>query len=138
MLQEFHDKTDKKKPGQTELEKILYAAVASFDRVYCYLDALDECPEENGARQRILEGVERLLRHMPNVHLITTSRNKLGIRAFMERMDFRSVCLTSQVVDPDIRLYVLKQLSFVPKLARLDPKTKQLVEEALTSRASGM
>jgi predicted NACHT family NTPase len=134
----MYDKIDRKPPGQGELEKILHAALASYERVFCHLDALDECPEEKGARQRMLENIERLLRQAPNMHLIATSRDELGIRDAMEQLGVKSICLTSKKIDSDIQRYVSKQLARIPKLSRLDAATKELVETTLTEKADGM
>jgi hypothetical protein len=138
ILQQMYDKIDRKPPGQGELEKILHAALASYERVFCHLDALDECPEEKGARQRMLENIERLLRQAPNMHLIATSRDELGIRDAMEQLGVKSICLTSKKIDSDIQRYVSKQLARIPKLSRLDAATKELVETTLTEKADGM
>jgi hypothetical protein len=136
MLQQMHN--NRRPPGQEELEKVLHAALASYERVFCHLDALDECPEENGARQRMLDSVERLLRQAPNMYLIATSRDELGIRYAMEQLGVMSICLTSKKVNPDIQRYVSKQLTRIPKLSRLDTATKELVQKTLTEKADGM
>ncbi|KAF1818520.1 uncharacterized protein K489DRAFT_374151 [Dissoconium aciculare CBS 342.82] len=138
ILQQMYDKIDRKPPGQGELEKILHTALASYERFFCHLDALDECPEENEARQRMLENIERLLRQAPNMHLIATSRDELGIRDAMEQLGVKSICLTGKKIDSDIQRYVSKQLARIPKLSRLDAATKELVETTLTEKADGM
>jgi hypothetical protein len=138
MLQTLYDRPDKRSPGQRELEQLLDAAVKSYKQVFLHLDALDECPEEDNARRRILEGVGRLLLQAPNVHLIATSRDELETRNCMDRLGAKSVSLTSRLVYPDIQRYVLKELAINPKLSRLDPASKILVEQTLTRKANGM
>lgn len=138
ILQQMYDNINCKSLGQKELEKVLHIALASYEQVFCHLDALDECPEGNGVRQRMMDGIERLLRQAPNVYLIATSRNEPGISNFMDRLDAKSVRLTDKIVDPDIQRYVSMQLGHIPRLARLDAATKDLVEKTLTGKANGM
>lgn len=138
MLQQLYDKFDGKSLGYGELEKVLHAAIAAYDQVFCHLDALDESPEANGVRQCTIKSIERILQQAPNAHLIATSRNELGIREFMDRLDAKSVYLTNKEVDLDIRRYISTQLVHNPKLARLDAATKDLVEKTLTEKANGM
>jgi hypothetical protein len=138
MLRKAYFSGDRKMPGREQLEEILYASLSSFDQVFCHLDALDECPGDDGARQRLLESLELLLKQAPNVGLLATSRDESDIREHMERLSAKSVCLTDTVVDPDIRRYITKQVNRIPKLSRLDATTKELVEQTLMQKAGGM
>lgn len=140
MLQQAYNRADRRLPGFEELQQILLASFQSFDRIFCHLDALDECPWSDGERQRILDGLEKLLGdgRAQNAHFIMTSRDLPDIRQLMEQLDAQSICLSSQRVDADIHRYVSTQLDRVPKLSRLDSTTKSLVEENLTQRSDGM
>jgi hypothetical protein len=86
----------------------------------------------------MLDSIERLLRKTPNLHLMATSRDELGIRDAMEQLGVKSICLTGKKIDSDIKRYVSKQLARIPKLSRLDAATKELVETTLTEKADGM
>jgi hypothetical protein len=138
MLRKAYGSGDRRMPGREQLEEILYASLSSFDQVFCHLDALDECPNVDGARQRLLESLELLVQHAPNIRLLATSRDEPDIREHMERLDAKTVRLTDKVVDGDIRYFVAKQLDRIPKLSRLDANTKELVMETLTQKAGGM
>jgi hypothetical protein len=138
VLRQTYGRPDRRTPGREELEEILYANLSSFDQVFCHLDALDECPEGDGVRQRLLESLEVLLRQAPNVRIVASSRDEPDIREQMKRLDAKPVRLTDKIVDPDIRRYVSKQMDRSLKLSRLDAHTKQLVEETLTRKAGGM
>jgi hypothetical protein len=90
------------------------------------------------ARQRMLENIERLLRQAPNMHLIATSRDELGIRNAIEQLGVKSICLTNKNIDSNIQRYMLKQLARTPKLLRLAPTTKELVKKTLIEKADGI
>jgi hypothetical protein len=138
ILRRAYARGDSRTLGREELEEILHASLSSFDLVFCHLDALDECPEDDGARQRLLESLELLVQQAHNVQIIATSRDEPNIREHMERLDAKSVPLSDEAVDTDIRRYVSKQLDRIPKLSRLDAATKELVETTLTQKAGGM
>jgi hypothetical protein len=46
--------------------------------------------------------------------------------------------VATEVVNADIRKYINTQMIRNPKLSRLDPATKALVEETLLQKADGM
>jgi ankyrin repeat protein len=138
MLKRAHDANASKKPGREDLEEILRASFTSYDLVFCHLDALDECPEEEDTRRVVLQGIEQLFEHAQNLRILVTSRDESDIRRSIELLDLTSISVASELVTPDIQRYIDKQISRVPKLSRLDAATKTLVRETLSERADGM
>jgi ankyrin repeat protein len=127
-----------RKPGREEQERILLASLASFDLVFCHLDALDECPETDGVRQRLLQGIRDIAEQAPNLQILVTSRDESDIRRWIAQPGTVSIPVARQVIDADIRRYVKTQMNYSSRLSRLDPATKIFVEETLLQKADGM
>jgi len=75
MLRQAYEKAERRLPGLDELQDILLTSIASYDELCVHLDALDECPESDGVRRNVLDGIEKLLAQAPNVRMLITSRN---------------------------------------------------------------
>lgn len=125
-------------PGLKDLERILNASVASYDTVFLHLDALDECPEGEDVRQKVLDGVQQILARAPNIRMFVTSRDVPDIRSRMEEFGAIQLSIATQTVDADIGRYVSRQLSRDPKLRRLDPATRTLIKDTLSNKSNGM
>ncbi|KAK4904792.1 hypothetical protein LTR49_025823 [Elasticomyces elasticus] len=67
MLRQAYEKAERRQPGLDELQKILLASMASYDKVFHHLDALDECPEGDEVRQHVLDGIEELLKRAQKI-----------------------------------------------------------------------
>ncbi|KAK6436813.1 hypothetical protein LTR95_006993 [Oleoguttula sp. CCFEE 5521] len=138
MLRQAYEKVERKLPGLDELQKILLSSVASYDEVFLHLDALDECPEGDGMRQNVLNGIQQLLRQAPNVRILVTSRDVSDVRSLMEISGADLMPIIAQTISSDIRKYVSTQVSRDRKFSRLDLATKTMIEETLVQRADGM
>ncbi|KAF1825177.1 ankyrin, partial [Dissoconium aciculare CBS 342.82] len=82
--------------------------------------------------------IQRLLRDVPQLRMIATSRDYPEIRDRMEEMRVVSMPLEAQAVDSDIRIYVLTQLAEDRMLRRLDNSTKKLIEDTIVKKADAM
>lgn len=120
-----------------ELQQILSASVASYYEVFLHMDGLDECSTSQGGRSSVLSSIERLVRDMPNIRTIVTSRDYPQIRSCMEAIRVLEFKLDKNKVDPDIRKYVLTQLAEDYKLQKVSGPTKILIEDTLTRKAEG-
>jgi hypothetical protein len=89
-------------------------------------------------RQKVLDGVQQLLARAPNIRVFVTSRDVSDIRSRMEELGATQLSIATQTVDADIGKYVSRQLSRDPKLSRLDPATRTLIEDTLSSKSNGM
>jgi len=138
MLRQAYEKVERKQPGLEELQKILLTTLASYDHVFLHLDAIDECPESNGVRQKVLGGIGKLLETSPNVRILVTSRDVPDIRCLMEELDAALLSIAAQTLDADIEKYISTQLSRDHQLSRLDAGTRTLIEGTLTQKADGM
>lgn len=95
--------------------KVSSVMVATMSRpcskIYLLIDALDECPELNQARQTVLERIERLTRDAPNLRVFATSRELDRIRMSMEALPAEPLRVMTRAVDADIQIYVAKEVS---------------------------
>ena len=114
-------------------------------RIFIVLDALDECPDSftfPSARDEVLQLLKELVNlHLPGLHICTTSRPEVDIRAVLEPLAFRSVSLHDESGQKvDIADYVRNVVNSSPSTAmkRWRVEDKNLVIETLTERADGM
>ena len=125
-------------PGPDELERILLASVRPCARVYLIMDALDECPEDHEARQRVLELMERLTQGASNLKILATSRELPAIRESMVALRSEPMRIATSDVDADIQRYVANQLSGDRSFGKFRKETLLLIESTITSKADGM
>lgn len=125
-------------PGEEEWHALLLSCVASHQRTFIHLDALDECLEDNDVRRMLLDNIERLLKHAPNLQILATSRDAPDIRDFVEKSNAESMLIAARTVDADIRNYISTQILLDRKLSQLDAATTKLVEDTLSHKADGM
>ena len=137
-LQQAFDNPSRGRLGKDELEKILDLSFQAYDRVFVTLDALDESPEENDIRQKMLEQLEKLVQKAFNVKLLVTSREVRDIQESMGMLKAERINMADSNVDKDIRKYVVSELSKDRRLSRLSDTTTSLIEDTLSARADGM
>jgi hypothetical protein len=138
MLLQAYKNTKSSVPGLDELEKILLASIRPCARVYLIMDALDECPEDHEARQRVLGRIERLIQGASNVKILATSRELPAIRESMAALGSEPMRIATSDVDADIQRYVANQLSGDRSFRRLRKETLYLIESTIASKADGM
>jgi hypothetical protein len=115
-----------------ECTKLLQAAVGCFSRVRIVIDALDECPEADQARQSLLEEIGKLDR----VSVLVTSRN-VPIQSELRsatRLDVRAN-------DLDIIKYLEERMSMsdrIKKFAEKDSTLLDTIKHAILEKAKGM
>lgn len=138
MLRQAYENSRQSVPGPDELQKILLASIRSCSRVYLLLDALDECPEDDGTRQNVLERIERLTQQAPNLSVFAASRELDKIRKAMEGLGPEPLRVISPAVDADIRVWMSIQMSRDPRLRELSLEMQTLIESTIASQANGM
>jgi hypothetical protein len=113
--------------------------------IFIVLDALDECPDSSGfpsPRDEVLQLVKELVElRLEELHICTTSRPEVDIRAVLEPLAFRAVSLHDESgQQTDIADYVCNVVKLSPSMAmrRWRDDDKNLVIETLTERADGM
>jgi hypothetical protein len=125
-------------PRVDDLNKILLCCIASYDEVFLHIDALDECPEGDDGRQKVLRHLEQLVLSAPRLRVLATSRDVLDVRESMAKLGAEPISIAARMVDADIQNYVSKQMSRDRRLSRLDPASKTLIEETFAQKADGM
>lgn len=138
MLRQAYENSRQGVPGPDELQKILLESIRSCSRIYLLLDALDECPEDDGTRQNVLERIERLTQQAPNLSVFATSRELDKIRKAMEGLGPEPLRVIAPVVDADIRVWMSTQMTRDPSLRELSPELQTLIKDTIASRADDM
>ncbi len=122
------------RPTQAMYSKLLQAEIDCFSKVIVIVDALDECPESNGAREFLVRGLRGLV---PKIQLLVTSRYIASIEH-----EFKSAGhLEIQAQGADIKTYLNARTETIPLLARLKKEDHILHNEILDSvikKANGM
>jgi hypothetical protein len=102
-------------PDMKTLEDTLVATIHGFSDVYVVIDALDECPYENGERKKLLASICRIYeKTTENLHLLCTSRREVDIETVMTPLLAISTNTTidlliyKHAVDRDIGFYIDK------------------------------
>ena len=108
------------------------------------LDALDECPFENGEREKLLESVCRVHNQASqNLHLLCTSRRETDIAAVLKpmlsthlKMDI-DLSAHKKAIDHDIGLHIDNTFGVEPFRSWPD-EIKSEARAALIEKADGM
>lgn len=121
-------------PTFDEFRDILQSEIERYPKVYIVVDALDECPETDGTRARLLSALRSF---GSTVSLLVTSRNLASIEA-----DFRGTKrLDIHAIDEDIRRYIEGRIPREPRLAKHvdghQPLQEQIVKN-ITESVRGM
>jgi ankyrin repeat domain-containing protein 50 len=138
MLVQAYEKPNASIPAVDELEKIILACAQSYNELFLLLDALDECPESNEARQNVLEGLERVAQKAGNVRMFVTSREVTDVGDSMQTLGANIMSVATRSVNKDIGRYTSHQLLVDRKLSKLNETTKNLIKETISQRADGM
>ena len=111
--------------------------------VYLIIDALDECPITSSLstpRDRVLKVVEELIDlQVPKLRICVTSRPETDIKTALYPLTFHSVSLHDAIGQmEDIENYLKSMVNTDRMMRRWCAADKQLIIEALTSKADGM
>ncbi len=132
------------RPGVDVLEAALTATIRGFSAVHIVIDGLDECPELNQERAKLLDSLERIVAAAPaSVHILCTSRNEEDIHAAIGPLlspparDSIDLRVHRASLDQDIALYIDSTLA--RREFRIWPgSVKTEVRERLVENADGM
>lgn len=138
LLQQVHKRKAGAAIARDELESILIEVTRSFRTIYLMLDALDESPEENDARNTMLEHLEKLTSKVSSIKIFATSRELRDIRQAMDTIKIQSVKIEAAAVDDDIVRYVSRHLESDRRLSRLSDETKARIKSAFAENSDGM
>jgi hypothetical protein len=116
------------RPTLEEFLEVLNSELAKYSKIFVVGDALDECPEENGIRARMLRALRSLA---SDVNLMITSRNLPTIA-----QDFKGTkSIEIRAKDEDVKKYIAGRISFAPQHVK---ELKDDIETKVIERARGM
>ncbi|KAK3328241.1 hypothetical protein B0T19DRAFT_424000 [Cercophora scortea] len=122
-------------PNLVDLMHSLAEIVKEFERVYLFVDAVDESiPREN--LLRVIRDLATDSR-FDNVRTVVTSRQYIDIENVMSEISV-PMSMTNPLLDEAIRIYVGAQLEKHLKLRRWPAYLQEEVLEALSAKAKGM
>lgn len=138
-------KNGQRQPTADELMKVLRQLIYGFNETFIILDALDECEDATGLKDRtgILQCLREILGwRFGTLHVIVTSRPEKELEDFLQPLlnpDER-ICIQSSLVEKDIHDYVRHRIQNDTKLARWkkSPKVQEEIESKLMGRVDGM
>jgi hypothetical protein len=119
--------------------EVLREMILAFPQTYFVLDALDECAN----RKSLLATLGSIVAwKIETLHLLMTSRKEKDIADSLERfVDYNAtICLQSELVDPDIQTYVHRRLSDDQALKkwRKDDIIRKEIENTISKGSHGM
>ncbi|KAF1954789.1 ankyrin [Byssothecium circinans] len=115
---------------------ILQRFIADVAHCFVVIDALDEC----SPRAEMLNQIRTIRKwRIPNLHLLVTSRQERDIedalKSFLPRDS--TVCLSGDIVDPDIKAFICDTLSHSSKW-RSKKQICEEVQNVLCEKSQGM
>jgi hypothetical protein len=116
-----------------EYSNLLQLQVRRFSKVYFVIDALDECSESDGIRGFLPE----VLKLLPDIHLLVTSRHNSSIEFALEgagRLEIRAS-------NEDIRCYLSARIKGHLQFARFtttDSTLQNAILDTIIQKADGM
>lgn len=122
------------KPSLEEIFGALQSVLANYTRVYIAIDALDECPDQDGTRRQFLAKLKDL-NHGIDLRLLATSRPIPEITneyTAALKIDIRAS-------DEDVKQYVAGQIyQKLPKCIQRDKELQDMVQDKIVQAVDGM
>ncbi|KAF7505418.1 hypothetical protein GJ744_000964 [Endocarpon pusillum] len=122
------------RPSLHEISALLHSQVRNFDEVFIIIDALDECPGVDQARNNFLNGVRSLL---PHIQLMVTSRRIPCI----ESMFKEDTQLEIRAHDEDIRTFIESHIQLQKELVDVlegHDDVQSVIVSRLLEKTNGM
>lgn len=121
-------------PTAEEIGRLLCLQVEKFNKVFMVFDALDECPEGDKTREKLLSRVRGLL---PVANLMVTSRPLLSIESTFKN-DLR---LEIRAQEQDVKKFIESQMDQEPNLIALlegRDAVRSSITTTIVGRINGM
>jgi ankyrin repeat domain-containing protein 50 len=128
---------DKSQPSMKSLQSTLLSSLDKFCTAYIVIDSLDECAE----MKDLLEWIKGMTSgRNGKLHLLVTSRPEEEITKSLQILDPNHVCITPELVTPDIENYIdhLIQLVEIFEFDRWDDEFKAVIKSLLLEKGRGM
>jgi len=133
-LHEYHSCRGTR-PSLEEISTTLKTVVMDYSSVYLVVDALDECPDKDGTRGRLLAKISDLQKEAgSDLHLMVTSRFIPEIEEKFKEAPRLEVRASNE----DVRKFVAGQMDRLPKFVRRDEELKDLVQDRIAQAVDGM
>lgn len=128
-------------PSSAQLTEALISLLSGPSKSYLVIDALDECKEEEGDRERraffdALTEVKGSATGPYNIFI--TSRPETDIRSAMTELGDATLEAQGTGVEEDIRSHVTAFLSNDTRMKKWPENVKEVVVKDLTEKANGM
>jgi hypothetical protein len=139
-MQKLYQSYHSGQPPLDALKITLRSILEQHGDKYIIIDALDECPSQEGKRGQLCALLLEISNwDLPHVHILTTSRLEPDIEeVFAQIPNISRVPIQNARVDADIRQYVEAQLVKIPRLASWRLQLREEIRESLVEGAHGM
>jgi hypothetical protein len=121
------------RPSLNEIFTALLNVCSSYSRVYVVVDALDECSDQTGTRNQLIERL-RDLQMKTNVRLLFTSRI---IPEITEKFRLDTT-LEIQASEEDVEQFVAGQIPRLPSCIRRNDELTRTVQSKIVEAVGGM
>ena len=131
-LYENHTKS-KTRPSSKEVYSTIESVLDTCATTYIIVDALDECPNKDGTRTKLLKLLRRL-QSQSDVRLMVTSRFVPDIESeltYASKLEVRAS-------HTDVKRYVNGQMYRLPKCVQHDLKLQEEIQHAIADAIDGM
>ncbi|RFU25926.1 hypothetical protein B7463_g10412, partial [Scytalidium lignicola] len=126
---------DAKSVNDEALKATFRDLVAMFQNVYVVLDALDE----SSNCEELLHFIEAVRKwELPQLHLLTSSRQQVEIEESMEKMFSNKICLQDSEIRQDIRIYISDKLGTDKTLLKLPAHMRNEIRRKMVAGEGGM
>lgn len=126
-------KAKRSRPKLEEATKTLHSIFGSFSKVFCVVDALDECQSMDGCQRQLIEYLLDL-RTLINANIIVTSR---PIPHIEEK--FKNFVSLEVLASPaDIRKYIEGNIQNLPGYVSRNPDMVEDITKAIAEATGGM
>jgi Cdc6-like AAA superfamily ATPase len=131
-MYEDHQK-QRSRPSLDEIFEALQSVCSAYHTVYLVVDALDECTDQDGVRNQLVNKL-RELEARTNTHLMFTSR---FIPEVTEKFKSEPT-LEVRASDQDVRRYVASQLPRLPRCVQRDSGLARDIQDRVVEAVDGM
>lgn len=137
ILLQTYEQCKPNKPNVRMLEECLLALLQRSENAYFVIDALDECPENDGQRQNAMKGFQRIAQQK-GTRILMTSRRETDIEECVLSWCETRLPINEDSVNADIDIFVKNALATDKNLLRLSSETKKEIEVMFHVKSEGM
>lgn len=121
------------RPSVNEILEALQSVCLSYTTIFIVVDALDECPDKDGTRSRLIDELHKLQAKI-DLRLLFTSR---FISEITLKFESNSM-LVVRASEEDVRCFVTGQIPRLPKCIQRDEELKNTVQTRIVEAVDGM